>query len=498
MKSIKHLTPQEKRKLLAQIVGEKASATRTYPVSFAQQRLWFIDKLAPETSAYTISSTLQIMEKLNVLALHRCLDALVQRHESLRTNFVYQDGQPMQVIRPAFSVDAPIFDLRDIPATQRTDRALRLMEEQTRRSFDLTRDALLRITLISLSTKQHVLLVTMHHIISDAWSLGVLMREIITLYEAFNRSEVPSLPPLPIQYADFAVWQRNWLQGEVLQNHLRYWKTQLRGAMALELPTDFPRQSVQSYRGANHPFMLDTPLVEALLALGRKRETTLFMTLLAAFLVLLYRYSGESDLVVGTDVANRDRAETEALIGFFVNLLALRVNVSGTLQFQELLGQVRETVLNALAYQDIPFEMLAEHLRFERKGNQTPLIRVLFVMQNIPRPRSTPGKTTFGSFQREVTTAKFDLAFFLWQQEGQVHGTVNYSTDLYKADTVAALVERFQIVLRGIAARPDALIDNLEIDVDADKEQKLLLKVQHRNSSLQKLKFARGRSVDLP
>jgi NRPS condensation-like uncharacterized protein len=473
------------------------SREQELPLSFAQQRLWFLDQLEPQNVAYTMPLAVKLEGRLDVSALRRSVQEMVERHESLRTTFVAQAGSPVQVISATLMMELPLVDLRSVSVDKRLPEAFRLAGEEAREPFDLSHGPLLRVRLLRLDEREHVLLLSMHHIISDAWSLDVFVREIATLYAAFAEGKPSPLPPLPLQYADFAAWQRSWLQGEVLDNHINYWKKQLRGATALELPTDRPRSAVQSYRGASHTFGLPANLTEALIALSRQEGVTLFMALLAAFQTLLARYTDRADIVVGTDIANRTHVETEALIGFFVNLLALRTDLSGNPVFRKVLHRVREMVLGAYTHQDIPFEMLVENLRLERRLNRTPLVQVLFVLQNAPLSQAGLSGLTLGSFRGETTTAKFDLAVFLFEEPEGLQGTVHYSTDLFEASTVAVMMSRFEVLLHSIVTYPDTPIDALEIYTEAERIQQAKVKQERSGVHRRKLKLARGEGIDL-
>ncbi|HEY6190004.1 MAG TPA: amino acid adenylation domain-containing protein, partial [Pyrinomonadaceae bacterium] len=361
------------------------SRDETLPLSFGQQRLWFLDQLEPGNPAYLMPAALRLDGKLKVSTLEQAFSEIVRRHESLRTNFALVDGQPVQIIAPAQPVTLSITDLSQLATDEREAEARRLAGAEAQRPFDLSAGPLLRVSLLKLAEDEHILLFTMHHIISDGWSIGVLVKEVTTLYEAFSAGQSSSLPELPIQYADFAHWQREWLQGEVLDAQLSYWREQLADAPVLQLPTDRPRPAVQSYRGAHHSVRLDAALTDELKRISRQEGVTLFMLLLAAFQTLLSRYSGQEDIVVGSPIANRTRAEVEGLIGFFVNTLVLRTRLEGRPSFREVLGRVREAALGAYAHQDVPFEMLVEELEPERDMSRTPLFQVMFVLQNAPQ-----------------------------------------------------------------------------------------------------------------
>ena len=356
----------------------------TLPLSFAQQRLWFIDQLEPGNSAYNFPAAVRLKGPLNVEALEQSLNEIVRRHEALRTTFTTADGSPAQIIAPTLTVRPAVVNLQELPESEREAEVQRLVIEEARLPFELARGPLLRMTLLRLAEEEHVGLLTMHHIVSDGWSTGILIREMAVLYEAFSCARPSPLPELPVQYADFAYWQRQWLQGEVLETQLTYWKRQLLGAPLLELPTDHPRPAIQTFRGSHHSLLLPKHVGEGLRALSRQEGITLFMTLLAAFQILLHRYTDQDDLNVGTPIANRNRLEIEGLIGFFVNTLVMRTDLSGNPTFREVSRRVREVCLEAYAHQDLPFERLVEELHLERSLAHNPLFQVMFVMQNAP------------------------------------------------------------------------------------------------------------------
>jgi amino acid adenylation domain-containing protein len=463
------------------------------PLSFAQQRLWFLDQLQPGNTAYNIPNAVRLSGKLDILALERSVQELVRRHESLRTTFHTHEGQPIQVIRPVEALYVRVVELSELLPEEREAEALRLAQQEARRSFDLTDGPLLRTLLLRVSGDEHVFLFTMHHIISDGWSMGVFVRELSTLYNAFVEGQPSPLPQLPIQYADFAAWQRQWLQGPVLEAQLAYWSRQLSKITPLNLPADHPRPAVQSYRGASYTFGLPTHLSEALKTLSRQEGATLFMTLLAAFQTLLARYSGQSDIVVGTDTASRTRIETEALIGFFINVLVLRTDVSGTPTFRELLTRVRGTVLGAYAHQDTPFEMLVERLQPKHSLDRMPLVQVLFVLQNMPLSHSDLSGLALRSFRNETTTAKFDLAVFLFEGTQGLRGGVTYSTDLFEASTIATMMSRFEVLLHNLVTSPDTPINLVDFYTEAEKIQQAKEKKEHRKQ----LQMSRGERIDL-
>jgi amino acid adenylation domain-containing protein len=427
-----------------------AAEAFVFPASFAQRRLWFLDQFEPGRAFYNMSTPARLPGPLDVGVLRESLNALVRRHEALRTTFREVDGEPAQIIAPSLTLDLPVQDLRELPASMRQAEVLRLAGLEAQQPFDLGRGPLIRTRLLKLGDAEHVLLLTLHHIISDGWSMDVLFRELNIFYEAIRSGREPELPELPVQYADYAVWQREWLSGGVLENLLGYWKGQLEGAPAvLELPTNRPRPPVQLFRGGAHVFTLPASLADALRTLSEKEQVTLFMTLLAGFNVLLYRYTGHEDLVVGAPIANRTRPEIEGLIGFFANTLVLRTELSGGISFRQLLGRVRQMTLAAYAHQDMPFERLVEELRPERNLAYNPLFQVMFVFQSMPQaaPDALPPVVT--------GMAKFDLTAFLTETEQEIQGTLEYNSDLFDPEMVAHMVGHLQNLLAAAVEDPD-------------------------------------------
>ncbi len=450
------------------------------PLSLAQERLWFLYQLEPENPAYNILGVVRLEGLLNVKALEKSLQEIVKRHEILRTNFTTSEGGSLQAIHPTLELQLSVKEVAVAEIQY-------LILEKAQQPFDLENDQLLRITLLRLGEQEHLLLFTIHHIIFDGWSVGVLIREIATLYEA-NSSEKPSsIPELPIQYADFAVWQRQWLQSQTLETQVSYWKQQLSGNLpVLQLPTDRPRPAVPTFQGATYSFAIPASLSSELKKLSRQESVTLFMTLLAAFQTLLHCYTGQEDILVGTDVANRNRLETEPLIGFFVNILVLRTHLDGNPSFRELLTRVRQVTLDAYAHQDLPFAKLVEILRPERKTSHTPLFQVLFVLQNAPMPPLKLPGLTLTLLEVENKTAKFDLALFLTEKDDGIQGNWNYSTDLFEATTIARMTKHFQTLLNNIVAQPDARLSNLEILTEAEKKQQEMGKQERKDAKLKK------------
>ncbi len=441
-------------------------------LSFAQQRMWFLDQLQPGSPFYNLPRALRLTGPLSIEMMERSLGEIVRRHESLRTTFATVDGLPRQVIAPTAAMPLPVMDLQHLDASTREVRARQLAEEEAQRPFDLTRDLPLRATLLRLAETEHVLLLTMHHIASDGWSMGVLIRELVAIYPAFCAGQPCPLPELPIQYADFATWQRERLRGDVLETQRDYWKRQLGGSLpVLELPTDRPRPAVQTVHGARQTFTLSQELSKALKTLSRQERVTPFMTLLAALKTLLSRYTGQDDVIVGSPIANRNRAEIESLIGFFANTLVLRTDLSGDPTFRELLDRVREVALGAYEHQELPFEKLVEELEPERDLSRTPLFQVLFAMQNAPMTALTLPDLTLKSLRIDKGTSKFDLSLAMWNTSHGLMGRVEYNTDLFDATTIDRLLQHFQSLLENVVANPDQPIADVSILTKAERNQ---------------------------
>ena len=444
------------------------------PLSFAQQRLWFLDQLEPDNAFYTIPVALHLEGPLDVGALERSLQEIVRRHEALRTTFPAAGGQAQQRIAEGLNLPLPVVEVQAGPDEVQDAEVRRLAEEEARRPFSLAEGPLLRVTLLRRSERSHVLLLMMHHIISDGWSMGVLVRELRALYLAFVAGRPSPLPELPIQYADYAASQRQWLQGEVLEAQLAYWKQELAGAPpALELPTDRPRPAMQTYRGATCPVHLPRALSDALVSLSRQQGATLFMTLLAAFQALLSRYTGQDDIVVGSPMAGRTRTETETLIGFFVNTLPLRADLSGDPPFRELVGRVREVTLRAHAHQDVPFERLVDEFQPERDPSRSPLFQAMFALQNMAIPELALGEIRLSLEEIDGGTAKFDLTLFLRETEEGIRGRLEYNTDLFDRATIERMAGHYRTLLEGAVEAPERRVS--ELPILTVEERRLLL-----------------------
>ncbi|MEH2159118.1 non-ribosomal peptide synthetase [Nostoc sp.] len=459
-----------------------------FPASFAQQRLWFLDQLIPGNAIYNVPTVIRLTGSLKLTALEQTFNEIVRRHETLRTTFIVSDGQPLQAIAPSLTIPLSVLDLQQLPADEQEVKAKCIITAEIEHPFDLSSGPLLRVILLVLSETEHILLLNMHHIICDDWSMGVLIRELGTLYAAFAQNQPSPLLELPLQYADFAHWQREWLQGEVLQTQLAYWREQLNGISILHLPTDKPRPAIQSYQGATQFLELPLKLIDALEKLSQQEGATLFMTLLAAFQTLLYRYTHQEYIAVGSPIANRNRSEIEGIIGFFVNSLVLRSNLSGNPSFRELLGRVREVTLGAYSHQDLPFEKLVEELHPERNLSHHPLFQVVFGFQNAPMSAlELPGLVP--SFMNiDIKKTRFDLELHLWkcsedfrslwganwEYSDGLRGVIVYNTDLFERATISRMVEHFKTLLSAIVANPEERIADLPLLSEAELHQVLV------------------------
>ncbi len=456
---------------------------RDLPLSFAQQRLWFLDQLEPGSSAYNIPSALRLTGALNREALAASLDEVVARHETLRTTFGFAGREPVQRIAPHGSRSLPLIDLAGLPEARQEGEARRLADEEARSPFDLSRGSLIRSALLRLADQEHLLLLTVHHIVCDGWSSGILVREMAALYAAFATGRPSPLPPLRVQYADFAAWQRDWMRGAALEAQVSYWRERLAGAPhLLELPVDRERPAVQSFRGGCETFTFSRELATSLERLARSEGVTMFMALLAGFKGLLHLRSGVTDVVIGTNVANRSRPEIEPLIGFFVNMIVLRTDLSGDPTFRELLARVREVALGAYSHQDLPFERLVEILRPERSLSRQPLFQAVFSLQNAPAGEAVDlAGLDLRSMAIERKSVKYDLVVNMWHAEGRLAGSMEYSRDLFEAESVRRLWQQLGRLLESAVAAPDTRLRSLNILSQRERE---LLRVEVRVEEL--------------
>jgi len=459
-------------------ISRRSNPTAPCPLSFAQQRLWFIDQLEPGNAVYNCPEEVRLEGRLNLEALERVINEVVRRHEVLRTRIeVSAEGEPMQVIDEWEPRRLEVEDLASLSPEERQREALRRAREEAGTGFDLKRGPLLRVKVLRLEEEEHVLLYTMHHIVSDWWSMGILVREVGELYRAYDAGESSPLEELPIQYADFAVWQREWLSGAVLEKGLDYWRGQLAEAESLELPTDHPRPATQSHRGARHHFVIEEAVAEKLRALSQREGVTLFMTLLGGFDVVMSRYSGQEDIVLGTDIANRNRAEIEGLIGFFVNQLVMRVNVKGRESFRELLKRVREVCLGAYAHQDVPFEKLVEELRLKRDLSRAPLFQAKLILLNAERERPELGSAKLSGLgdgaemANVMKAAKFDLTVAIVEAGRDLVVATEYDRELFEPATIERLIGHYGNILKGIVEEEERAVSELSLLSDEEREQ---------------------------
>ncbi|WP_375498713.1 amino acid adenylation domain-containing protein [uncultured Nostoc sp.] len=450
-----------------QSIGRDACGGRSHrdlPLSFGQERLWFLDQLVPNHAFYNVPEAFRLRGILNATILEQSLNEIINRHEVLRTTYSSLNGQPIQVIHSTFPIKLLVVNLQGLSPDGQESQVRQLILEEAQRPFDLVQGPLLRTTLLQLSSEEHIFLLNLHHILCDDWSLNLLFEELSVLYQAFSTGNPSPLPDLAIQYADFAAWQRQWLQGEILDNKLAYWQQHLSGSLPiLELPTDYPRPLEPTYQGARQSVVIPKSLTDALHVFSRQEGTTLFMTLLAAFQTLLFRYTGQEDILVGAPISNRHRSELEGLIGFLLNTLVLRTNLSGSPSFRQLLGRVREVALSGYTHQDLPFEKLVDALQIKRDFNQNPLISVMFNLQNTPTPKLTVPGLTMNRLEIDNGTSKFDLYLELRETAAGILGNLEYSTDLFKAETIALMVEHFSTLIQSIVSNPDQTISNLPL-----------------------------------
>ena len=472
-KRIGELPPEARRELLAKMLRERAQQKpKSAPLSFSQERLYFLERLYPGSSVYNIPMPIRL-GPLNIDVLKRSLNEMARRHEVLRTTFTAVEGKPVQVIAPTPNVELPVTDLSALDPAAREAEVGRLAHEDARRPFDLAQGPVMRAAVVRLAEQDHFLLLSMHHIVSDGWSMGIFFRELWTIYQAFQAGQPSPLPELAMQYADFATQQRKELQGPAYTALCDYWKQQLAGTpQLLSLSISKPRPPLQTYLGANISFSISRTISEALRAISKKERATLFMTLLAAFAILLHRYSRRTDVVVGTPIAGRNRAAIEGLIGFFVNSLVLRVDLNNDPTFRELLGRVRTLTLAAYDHQDLPFEKLVEEVQPERNPSHAPLAQIFFTWQNTPtsgQPAGGPADTESDEDQPlsdappEIGTSKFDMQLTMGEVGQAIAGGLEYNIDLFDHGDIRELVGRFRTLLRDIVLDPDQRISNLHM-----------------------------------
>ena len=507
-KLISDLSPAKREMLLRKLAtqGDKraaepaaaASDTGPLPLSFGQQRLWFLQQLEPDSPAYNYPLMISLKGALNVTALERSFAAILQRHDPLRSNFTRVGGQPRQSVRGWEPTKLDLRDLGGLPEEQREHEAMRMATEIAVRPFDLERDLLWRNVLVRLDPLHHILIISTHHIVFDGWSLGIFLRELTLLYRSFCDGKRARLEALTFKYADYVAWQRQWLQNERLDGLIKYWREKLDGAPPrLELPTERPRPKAQTFQGDQHTVTFAAELSGRVRELSQREGVTVFMTLLAAFQALLHSYSGQTDIVIGTDTANRKAVETEDLVGFFVNLLVLRSDLSGNPTFRELLARVRETALQAYAHEDLPFEKLVEALRPERSAGYTPLIQALFVLQNNARITEVLPGLTISLREIDRKTAKFDLVVSVSETPAGLACSFNYSTELFEAETIKRMMANYEAVLRKVVGDPDGRLKELSAITGTARRQRIMVESERQVSRFQRLRQGQRKSIDL-
>jgi amino acid adenylation domain-containing protein len=471
----KYLRGEVKQPISARTIS-RLPADALPQLSFAQERLWFLDQLNPHSAVYNVPLAVKLAGQIDPEALERSVNEVVRRHDVLRTTFTTIDGRPVPTTHQELHVPQRVHDLSNEHEAHRETRAHAILTAEAETPFDLSRGPLIRATLIKLADDQHIFLVVMHHIASDGWSLVLFFQELSTIYQAFSRGKSSPLGELAVQYADYAAWQRQWLQGETLQTQLVYWKQQLGGQLpVLELPSDRQRPAVQTFNGAREWLVLPEQLTESVLALSQREGVTLFITLLAVFKVLLHRYSGEEDVIVGSPIANRPQTETESIIGFFLNNLALRTDLAGDPTFQEVLARVRKTSLDAYAHQDVPFEKLIDALRPERDLSRTPIFQVYFNLFNFGADIQLPGSDKTVSFveawsHSDEQLSKFDLTLYAGLQNRELKLAFVYNTDLYDPGTIKQLLSHFKVLIESAVAEPDERISELRMRYEDDSQ----------------------------
>lgn len=479
-----------------QAIRRRSDMKSPAPLSFAQERLWFLNQLDPHSSAYNIFGAVRLTSALNVAALERSLSEVVRRHETLRTAFAEVGDRAVQVITPAESLRLPLIDLSEVPAAERESTVVGLALEEAQQPFDFARGPLFRTVLLRLGDEHHVVLFTMHHVISDAWSMELLVREVATLYETFVVGRPSQLPELPIQYGDFAVWQREWFQGEVLENQLAYWKQQLGGRLPmLQLPFDGPHTSTPTDKGARQRLTLDAELAASMRTLCHQEGITLFMLTVAAFQTMLYRYSRQEDIIVGTPVANRNRVEIEQLIGFFINTLALRTQFSGNPTFRELLARVREVTLGAYAHCDLPFEKLVQMLEPERTLNRSLLFQAGFTFRITSKESLDLQHLSLSYLPIYSGRAQFELNMNAVEDGQKLKISLEYKTDLFTGPTISRMLNTFETLLRSAVARQDITLKELdEVFDELDGQERIAREEKLTEVRAQKFRRARRKA----
>lgn len=457
----RQLTLEEKRQLLAQLMKEREAGGQVYPMSYSQQRLWVLDRLYSKNASYHVEAAIPIHGQFDTSAAESALNAIIRRHAVLRTVFREIDGEPCQIVQPELKLHLAVTDLSHCNADERQERAEQIIVHSARDPYDLATGPLIRTHLIRLQADDYVFVLGMHHIVSDGWSMGILSREFEHYYLAYLSGQPQELPPLPIQYADYAVWQRHRLSGQILEDSLRFWNQTLTGFETLDMPTDRPRPAVPTFRGAYHEFTLPPSLRDQLQSLSKSSGATLFMTLAAAFAILLQRYCAQDRIAIGTYIANRTRIEVEPLIGFFLNTLVFPIDLTGSPTFVELLERVRKMALDVYAHQDLPFELLVQELQPERDLSRNPLVQVAFQLQNTPT--TSHQRTTPALLDYRRASSIFDMSMLLFESSDGLTGQIEYSVDLFHADSIARFADTYRRLLQSIVETPQLPVECLSI-----------------------------------
>ncbi len=473
--SIASLSPEEKRKLLADLLKKDPEGRKTAPLSFAQKRLWFVDQMEPGNPAFNITLAFRLMESFDLQVLEAVLKEMSQRHQTLRTFFSLHGDHPIQVIRPSEKPTLILVDLESLSEEDQKAKIGRLIAEAGHHKFDLSKGPLFLTHVLRIAPSEAILIFVMHHIVTDEWSNEIFLKEFVHLYGAFTSGQPSSLSPLPIQYADFAAWQQNWLQGTVRENLLGYWKNRLDDLSTFDFPTDYPRPRIQSFKGASETFSLSGELKTSLLAVAQKEKATLFMTLLTALMIVLSRNSGNNDVVVGTPIAGRNRPEVEGLIGFFVNMLVLRSNLSGNLSLRELLNQVRGDCLGAYSHQDCPFELLVEELQPQRDLSRHPIFQISFSLQKDLQTNPSPSLgLKFQPVSGSVPHTRFDLECLVQERQEALLVNILYNPDLFSAMTATRIGQNFHRILAEIARDPEQRLSEVSLLDEHDRHVQLV------------------------
>lgn len=484
---ITQIASANKRESIAQILEKEAIKPRIFPLSFAQQRLWFIDQMQPGNPNYNILLAIRLQGDLNLAYLEKSFQEIISRHEILRTSFIPIKGEPQQIVYPHLPLKLEIFDIQKLSAAAQEEEINNFIVQEAKKPFDLAQIPLLRVKILQLSTQDFVLVLTMHHIITDAWSIEILVNELLTIYRGFFYQQPVNLPELPIQYADFSVWQRKYLTGEILENHLNYWREKLGNNLPeLKLPTDYPRPEVATYQGAKKTLVINQVFSEKIKNVSLQCGSTIFMTLLAAFEILLHYYSQQEEIVIGIDVANRNRAETEKLIGFFVNQLVLRISIAENLTFQELLQRVKSVTLEAYSHQDLPFDLLVTTLNPKRSLNSSPFFQVKVVLESIHTTSFDFPELTIKPLPNHTIPNQLDLLLRIKETTQGITTSLEYSIDLFTDSTIARMMNNWQEIIQQIIANPyleiAALINHLKtVDLQQDNQNKANYKQEFQN-----------------